>query len=228
METLLASSFFLGLLGSLHCAGMCGPLALAIPGVGTTSWTQTAGRLAYNGGRIVTYTGIGVMVGALGQGIAWAGWQRGVSIAAGIVLLLAVGMSSRWFAGGSAITAVAWLKRGFGRLLNRRTLGAVFLLGVLNGFLPCGLVYAAALTTVAADHWAQGGAMMATFGLGTVPMLFAISVVGPRLQAAMRFKLQRLVPVSLMLVGALLILRGLALGIPYLSPEAAGCCPNCH
>jgi hypothetical protein len=228
METLLWSSFVLGALGSLHCAGMCGPLALAIPGTGPTRAALLAGRLAYNGGRIVTYSLLGALLGLFGQGFAWAGLQRWVSIVAGAALLIGVLVSSRWTAGLPAIQAVGWLKRGFSQLLNRRTVGAVFLLGVLNGFLPCGLVYAAGAGAVAAGDWSGGVTTMVVFGLGTVPMMFGLSLVGPRFQVALRFKLQRLIPASLMIVGSLLILRGLALGIPYLSPELSGSCPNCH
>lgn len=224
----LATAFLLGLLGSLHCAGMCGPLALALPPTGHTSRTLLLGRFAYNGGRIVTYMLLGVLFGSLGQGLAWAGWQRWLSIAAGVAILIGALASTKVVLGLPAIAAVGKLKSAFGWLLKQRTVGSVFLLGTLNGLLPCGLVYAACAGATATGSVAVGALFMGAFGLGTVPMMLGLSLAGPRLQAGLRFKLQRLIPVGLTIVGVLLVLRGLELGIPYVSPAANGHCPACH
>jgi uncharacterized protein len=195
----LWTAFLLGLVGSAHCAGMCGPLALALPRTGNTRALFLAGRLAYNAGRLLTYAAIGAVFGLIGQSLALAGLQRWVSLGIGIALLIGLLASSRFATGLPVVNAVGWLKSALGRLLQRRSLGSVFALGLLNGLLPCGLV-------------------MLAFGL-----------VGPKIQFALRLKLQRAVPFALATVAVLMILRGLALGIPYLSPALLGDgCAACH
>ncbi|HTI70798.1 MAG TPA: sulfite exporter TauE/SafE family protein [Candidatus Limnocylindria bacterium] len=226
---MLWTAFILGLAGSLHCAGMCGPLALALPATGRGFTGFLAGRLAYNSGRLATYSVLGLIFGLLGKSLALIGIQRWVSIAAGILMLVGLLVSRRMTLGKPMIGAVTWLKSGFSALLQRRTLASVGLLGLLNGLLPCGLVYAACAGAAATGGLAAGGAYMALFGLGTWPMMLGIGLSGKALPVALRFKLQQWVPVSLASVALLLILRGMALGIPYLSPDlAAGVCAHCH
>ncbi len=220
----------LGLVGSLHCAGMCGPLAMAVPVAGSGRGAVIRSRLVYNLGRVLTYAAMGAVVGLLGQAFALAGVQRWISLVAGAVILAGVLVSSRWLNGLPVHRGLAWLKSTFGQLLRRRTLGAVTLLGVLNGLLPCGLVYVACTAALASHHWWEGVTYMTLFGLGTVPMMFGLGMVGLKLQSMLRFRLQRLVPVSLAVVGGLLLLRGLALGIPYVSPadpSTGPACPMC-
>jgi sulfite exporter TauE/SafE len=222
----LWTAFLLGLVGSAHCAGMCGSLALALPATGNTRATFFAGRVLYNAGRLVTYAALGAAFGLLGQTFALAGFQRWISPAAGAAILIGLFASSCFALGLPAITAVSWLKTSFGKLLQHRSLSSIFVLGLLNGLLPCGLVYAAAAGAAATGHFLDGAQAMLAFGFGTVPMMLAFSLLGPRLHTALRFRLQRFIPASLAIVGTLLVLRGLALGIPYLSPALDGAC--CH
>lgn len=222
----LWTAFLLGLVGSAHCAGMCGPLALALPATGNTRATFLAGRVLYNLGRLVTYATLGALFGLLGQSFAFAGFQQWISLAAGAAILIGLLASSRFALGLPAVTAVGWLKSSFSKLLQQRSLGSVFLLGLLNGLLPCGLVYAAVAGATATGSFLGGALAMLAFGLGTVPMMLGFSLAGPRLHTLLRFRLQRFMPASLVLVGVLLVLRGLALGIPYLSPAADSAC--CH
>lgn len=221
------TAIVLGLVGSLHCAGMCGPLALALPMTGNSRATFILGRLAYNTGRIVTYCTLGAISGLVGQTLALAGFQRWVSLAAGSAILVGLILSTRFSTSLPVARFVAWIKSGLGVMLRQRSLSSTFALGALNGLLPCGLVYAACAGAVAAGGFLSGAEYMAAFGLGTVPMMLGIGLVGQKLQFALRFKLQRLIPACLILVAAMLILRGLSLGIPYLSPDlAAGAA--CH
>ena len=222
----LWTTFMLGLLGSAHCAGMCGPLALALPATGNARATFLAGRVLYNLGRIVTYAALGAVSGLLGRGFVLAGFQRWISLAAGAAILVSVFVSSRFALSLPAVTAVGCLKIALGSLLQIRSLDSIFSLGLLNGLLPCGLVYAACAAATATGHVLDGALAMFAFGLGTVPMMLGLSLAGPRLHTLLRFKLQRLVPASLAIVGLLLVLRGLALGIPYLSPVPGS--PCCH
>lgn len=233
---ILWTAFILGLAGSLHCAGMCGPLVMAMPGLAGDASGSSPGRYLwrsrtlYNGGRVATYAALGVVFGLVGQTAAWAGWQRWVSLAAGIAIVVGLLLSRRYVLGLPAARFVARIKPWFGTLLRRRSGGSVFVLGMLNGLLPCGLVYAAGAGAMAAGSLEWGILFMVVFGLGTWPMMFGLGWLGARAQTALRFRLQRWVPASLLVVAALLIVRGLALDIPYLSPgplDQAGACPAC-
>ena len=215
----LWTAFLLGFVGSAHCAGMCGPLVLALPHWGRGQGSFLAGRLLYNFGRIVTYALMGAVFGLLGQGVAFAGLQRWVSLVLGTIILVGVIVSPR-FANRIPVTnGVSWLKATLGNLLQRRAMPAMFGIGLMNGLLPCGLVYVACAAATSTGDFLSGMRYMVAFGLGTLPMLLAISLLGTKLQFALRFKVQRLIPASLLIVGLLLLLRGMALGIPYVSPK---------
>ncbi len=215
-------ALILGLAGSLHCVGMCGPLALALPSASRSRADYTLGRVLYNAGRILTYSCMGILFGWIGQTLAFAGWQRGVSIAAGVVMLLAA-ISARPLAPALSIGP---LRAAIRNLLGKRTRAALFMLGLLNGLLPCGLVYVALAGAAATESAARGALFMAVFGFGTFPAMFAISLAGRAINAPARLKFQRLIPVALVLVGILLILRGLDFGIPFISPHLS-LQPNC-
>src|SRR6185295_14369231 len=139
----LWTALILGLAGSLHCAGMCGPLALSLPMTGNTAVSFTLGRVAYNVGRMTMYVILGAFFGLVGLSLALAGLQRWVSLAAGVAILATFLNSSRIPLNTPMTNAVAWLKSQLAKMLQRRTLGSLLLLGLLNGALPCGLVYVA-------------------------------------------------------------------------------------
>lgn len=227
----LWTAFTLGLVGSLHCAGMCGPLAMAVPVMGKGTAAIAFSRLIYNSGRLVTYMVIGILFGLLGQAFALAGIQRWISIAAGVVIIGALLVSLKW---GNSTMMTAWigrLKGLFGGALRNRTAPSLFALGLVNGLLPCGLVYVAAAAAVTTGAWYHGAIYMFFFGLGTLPIMLGIGMLIGRLGQQWRLRLQNLVPVSLAIVGALLILRGAGLGIPLLSPpplESGEVCELCE
>jgi sulfite exporter TauE/SafE len=228
MQTALFSGLVLGLIGSLHCAGMCGPLALALPGNGRITCGFFAGRLAYNLGRILTYCLLGVVFGLVGRTLALAGVQRWVSITLGIALLLGL-FSSHKLAGWRPLTAlVGRLKTRMGNLLRRRSFGSLLALGLLNGLLPCGLVYVACAGAVATGGLFSGFAYMAGFGLGTAPMMLGIGLSGHLVPLKLRLHLRKAIPLCVFLLGSLLILRGLGLGVPYLSPDLGRAAPCCQ
>lgn len=220
------SALLLGLGGSLHCGGMCGPLMMALL-AGTDPATRVRSRVAYHAGRFMTYALIGLVFGLLGRGFQVAGWQRAVSVVAGVSLLVGGAVASR-------LSLDAWLVRSVGRVkglfrlgMGRKTLGSLVFLGVINGFLPCGLVYAAGVAAAASGSPLSGAMSMVVFGLGTLPLLLAVDRLGQRLGAAGRVRFQKAVPWVIAGVGVLLIVRGLGLGIPYLSPSSEGACPHC-
>lgn len=215
----LWTAFLLGFVGSAHCAGMCGPLVLALPHWGRGQGSFLAGRLLYNFGRIITYALMGGAFGLLGQGVAFAGLQRWVSLLLGGGILIGVLVSPRFANRVPVARSVNWLKATLGGLLQRRAMPAMFGIGLVNGLLPCGLVYVACAAATSTGDVLSGMRYMIAFGLGTLPMLLAISLLRTKLSFALRFRVQRLMPVSLMIVGMLLLLRGMALGIPYVSPK---------
>jgi sulfite exporter TauE/SafE len=221
------TALILGLVGSLHCAGMCGPLALALPQAGSTTPAYVLGRIAYNLGRIVTYCLLGVVFGLAGWTFLLAGVQSWVSIALGIALLLGLFASRKLVVWRPVTSLVDRLKSRMSGLLRRRSFASLAVLGLLNGLLPCGLVYVACAGAAAAGGVLAGAQYMAVFGAGTVPMMLAISLSGRLVPHSLRLSLRRAIPVCVFLLATLLILRGMSLGIPYLSPDMSSGAPSC-
>ncbi len=224
----LGAAFILGLLGSLHCAGMCGPLALALPISGNSRFSFRVGRVGYNLGRISAYACLGMVFGLAGKTAALAGLQRWTSLVAGTVVLLGLIPATRSALRLPALGGVGILKSGFTSLLAKRSWSSLYLLGLLNGFLPCGLAYAASAGALAAGSIISGVTDMLAFGLGTFPMMLAIGLLGRNVQVAVRSRFQTLIPISIAVMGMLLIVRGLGLGIPYLSPDLVTGKHSCH
>ncbi|MCX6885839.1 MAG: sulfite exporter TauE/SafE family protein [Verrucomicrobiota bacterium] len=223
----LYAALVLGLVGGLHCAGMCGPLALALPGRDRSGAAYVLGRLAYNLGRVVTYCGLGLIFGVVGKSFWMAGVQRWASITLGLLLIFGLFLSRKLALSKPVVLLVQRLKLAMGGLLRRRSLVALGLLGLLNGLLPCGLVYVACAGAAATGGVVSGLEYMAVFGLGTVPVMFVISVSGKLMPTALRLRLVRVVPLSIILLAILLILRGMSLGIPYVSPDLSSQDPAC-
>jgi sulfite exporter TauE/SafE len=164
----------------------------------------------------------------LGRTLFLAGIQRWVSIALGFALLAGLVASRKLSLWNPATAFVGITKSRMSALLRRRSLLALTLLGLLNGLLPCGLVYVAAAGATVTNGIASGALYMAAFGLGTMPMMFSISLSGKLIPMSLRLQLRKAIPVSVCLLATLLILRGMSLGIPYVSPDlaagAASCC----
>ena len=219
----ILAGLMVGLVGSLHCAGMCGPLALALPVPPDARLRYITGRLLYNVGRTVTYMALGAIAGAVGRKLFLAGAQQTVSIVLGVLLLLfaLVPSLARWIPGGSSLLdrLTGPVRRAIGSLLQRSSLLAMFLLGLVNGLLPCGLVYMAVAAAMTTGTMMQGVMFMAGFGMGTVPMMLTISLLGKQLQGGLRKRLHAVLPVFSVVVAVLILLRGLNLGIPYVSPK---------
>jgi uncharacterized protein len=217
------SAFVLGLVGSLHCLGMCGPIVLVLPGSARERWSFLLSRLLYNAGRAITYAFMGLVVGVIGQSIALAGYQQWLGIVAGVLMILGVLLPSkgmrRILPARHYDSALAWLKSRLGRLLGNSSQSSLFSIGLLNGFLPCGLVYMALAGSLTMGSAPGSALYMLLFGLGTLPVMFAASYAGGLITGEMRRKITRLIPVGVVLLGLLFILRGLSLGIPFISPD---------
>jgi len=219
----LWSALIIGLAGSLHCIGMCGPIAVALPVGQTSRLRHVVGRVVYNSGRILTYAVLGLGAGLIGRTVRVSGYQQMVSIALGVLILMAVILPSRYGAllTGAKLHARLFepLKLLWGRLFGHGSIGALFLVGLLNGFLPCGLVYVALAGAITTGGPVQGALYMVVFGLGTFPVMLAVSLMAGLLSAGFRTKLRRLIPVGAVVLAMLFVLRGMSLGIPYLSPQ---------
>jgi sulfite exporter TauE/SafE len=220
--TLIFAALGLGFASGFHCLGMCGPIALSL---GLSKKQQVnfhLQNLTYQFGRILTYSFLGAIVGIVGEGFQLAGFQKYISILAGILLIT---MALFSFGGDftSKIPAISnallKVKINLGKLLRKTDYSSRFLTGVLNGFLPCGMVYMALTASLAAGGIWQSSTFMVFFGLGTFPFMFAAVLFGNILNATVRNKILKIVPVFMLILGALFILRGMELGIPYVSPK---------
>lgn len=219
---IIISALVLGLMGSFHCAGMCGPIALALPLHGNSFGQKIFGGVLYNLGRTVTYAIMGAAFGFVGQGLGLIGFQQWISVIMGSVMVITALFPSLYQGKQGAVNRwtilVGKLRSRMGKLFAVRSFSSLFLIGLLNGLLPCGLVYMAIAGAIGTEKVLMGSAFMAVFGLGTIPMMLFIALAGNLLSSAVRTRINSLIPILVIIVGLLFILRGLNLGIPYLSP----------
>ncbi len=214
--------FIIGFVGSFHCVGMCGPIVLALP-IGKASNTQLViSRILYNLGRVVTYAFFGAVFGLFGKGIAFAGIQRYTSIIFGISILLYYLMPNR-FKGSLSSNKLykiinSFITTAFNKLTKTGSAYSLFLFGIINGFLPCGFVYVALAGAITTGDFISGTLFMALFGIGTIPIMLATSLIGKFVAGGIRSKMNKLIPVFAIILAIIFILRGLNLGIPFLSP----------
>ena len=219
---IIGSAFIMGFAGSLHCIGMCGPLALSLPVSHSNNLSRIWGGLIYNSGRILSYTSMGFIFGSLGSLIIAAKWQSSLSIGLGIIILLYLIIRKKYFHFSTASALVKpfmLLRQQLGKLFRSKKLSSLLFIGVLNGFLPCGLVYLALTSSIISASPVNGGMFMLFFAFGTFPMMFAAVLMGNYLNQSLRQKIQKAVPALLFFMAVILILRGMNLGIPFISPE---------
>lgn len=216
--------FLMGLIGSVHCIGMCGPLVMALPISGQSNFQKWVSILLYHFGKISSYTVLGILLGLFGTALPFNVMQEHLSIVLGSIMLLYVlyvfVIKSKWaipFFQSNIVYSLIIKKMG--ALFKSQKSSSFYLIGFLNGLLPCGMVYVALTSAIATQSLVQGGMIMAFFGLGTMPALIMVAIGGQYMGRAVRTKLQSLLPVFIFSMGILLILRGLNLGIPYLSPQ---------
>lgn len=220
--SIFLAALLLGFLGSFHCIGMCGPIALTLPVQHLDGFKKLMGIILYNSGRVFTYALLGLIFGVIGMSFNLFGWQQILSIILGSLLLLffvASFLQKRIFK--NQFIQNRWNKyilHWLTPLFQKKSLGNVFLIGLLNGLLPCGLVYMAIAGALATGNLLTSSVFMASFGLGTLPAMIGMSFAGSFISLRMRNNIKKAVPYIIGLMGILLILRGLNLNIPYLSP----------
>ncbi|GJM28839.1 MAG: membrane protein [Cyclobacteriaceae bacterium] len=217
------SAVILGLFGSIHCLAMCGPLVLTL---NAGNHQTLLDKFLYNGGRIFTYCLLGLAAGIFGSGVEWAAGQQFLSVFTGILLL--AGLLISWLAPGNSYKPA-------GRLVARMKIKLTEALkghprnkwwfGMYNGLLPCGLTYLALAAAIALGSVPKAILYMALFGLGTSPMMWFI-VSGIQRLKPQWVSGNRLVTGFTWILAVLLIVRGMGLGVPYLSPDLKS--PHSH
>jgi len=226
------TAFLLGLAGSLHCVAMCGPLMLALPLSSSARWGAMGQTLVYQVGRIAMYMVLGLLFGLLGKGVALAGFQQALSVVAGAMLLFAAFFAVEWERAARAVPGMyrltRWVQQRIGFLLRSRSIGATFGVGLLNGLLPCGLVYAAVAGAISMAGGWQGGLFMALFGLGTLPLLLVLIGTGQRFGPVWRRRFQMVQPVLLAVAGLLLLSRGMHLDLSLFESAVPPAGADCH
>ena len=215
---LLITGFVLGAVSSLHCVDMCGPIALSLPVHYLPASQKNTGLVLYNLGRVFTYVLLGAILGFMGHRFVLAGMQQAFSIVLGSLMLLFFLFSLFYKKQFLFSGFTRQLQKLIARLMQQKSLSAMFLLGAANGLLPCGMVYFALAAALAEGSQTGAVVFMLAYGLGTIPAMFAISFFGSRIGFPLRNLFKKTAPFFLLLLGMLLILRGLNLNIPYLSP----------
>jgi len=220
---MLVSAIILGLLGSLHCVGMCGPIAFMLPVDRTNNIKKFTQTFIYHLGRLAAYGIMGLAFGFIGKGLSVFGMQQKLSIIIGALMIFLVLLPSKIFyrytLSKPVYRIISKIKNKLGKELQKKTSDTFLTIGFLNGFLPCGLVYMALFGAIAMGNPWKGSLYMALFGLGTIPLMTTAIYFSSILKSTAKRRIQELIPVFVVVIGLLFILRGMGLGIPYVSPE---------
>jgi len=230
---MIITAFLFGLLGSFHCVGMCGPIAFMLPVDRSSKIKSILQTVIYHLGRIFSYAIIGAIFGLLGKGFYFFDLQQQLSISVGILMILTI-LVPKLFQKTPLLKPILIftnsVKKNLGISLKKKETSTFFTIGFLNGLLPCGLVYMAIFGALTSTTFYEGALYMSFFGLGTVPLMTAVVLVGNFTNLINRREIEQLIPIVVVVIGIIFILRGLGLGIPYISPKplvnlvvASGC-----
>lgn len=230
------AAFILGLISSLHCIGMCGPIAMVLPVDHNNREKKALQIITYHLGRIFSYSVIGLLFGIIGRGFYLAGIQQQLSIFAGLAMIVMILLPANIFAGYNfskpIFRVISKLKGRLGKQFLKPSFKSIFSIGILNGLLPCGMVYAAVFGALAMPKLYYSIFYMMLFGLGTVPLMSGVVYLQQLFPLSVRNKIQKIIPLTVACLGILFILRGLGIGIPFISPSDVSLFvraePNCH
>ena len=233
---MLWSALIFGLLGSFHCVGMCGPIAFMLPVDRSNSIKKVSQISTYHIGRLLAYAIIGLCFGLIGKSLYIFGIQQQLSIIIGILMIVVVLIPAQTFNkynfSKPLYRLISKVKSSLGKALKKKTADTFLTIGFLNGFLPCGLVYMAVFASLAMPSAFESSLYMMLFGLGTIPLMTTAIYVGKFLNASVKQRIQKAIPVAVIIIGLLFIIRGMGLGIPYLSPspitDVATSTIDCH
>lgn len=233
---MLWSALILGLLGSFHCIGMCGPIAFMLPVDRSNSTKKVVQITLYHLGRLLAYSLMGLVFGLVGKSLYIFGLQQQLSIVVGalmiVVVLIPVQTFNKYNFSKPIYKIISRVKSALGQAFKKKTADTFLTIGFLNGFLPCGLVYMAVFASITTANAFQASLYMMLFGVGTIPLMTSAIYLGKFLNANIKQRIQKAIPVFVIIIGLLFILRGLGLGIPYLSPapitETVSSAIECH
>jgi uncharacterized protein len=233
---MLLTAFLFGLISSFHCIGMCGPIAMMLPVNKENQAKKVTQILTYHFGRLTAYAIIGFIFGIIGRGLYLAGFQQKMSIFIGISMIAVILIPEKVFAkynfSKPIFKLISKIKTSLGSQFKNKSYKSLFTIGLLNGFLPCGMVYVALFGAIAMQNEFYGVLYMILFGLGTVPLMSSVVYLNSFLTLSVRNTIQKLIPFLVVIIGILFIVRGLGLGIPYISPSEMSLfvrsSPNCH
>lgn len=217
------TAFLIGLMGSFHCIGMCGPIMIALP-VGNKSLPRfILNRVTYHLGRVFTYTIMGLIIGLISSRLMMFQFQKVSSIVMGVIILLVVlipfKFKNKLYGHKYVQMFYAPIKNAMSGMFKKQSVSAQFVLGLLTGLLPCGLVYAAIATALAAADIVNSTLAMIAFGVGTIPLTLLFSMTGKLLSVNIRNKIHKAIPGFAVILAVIFILRGMSLGIPFISPK---------
>ena len=220
---MLYTALIFGLISSFHCVGMCGPIAMMLPVDRTNEAKKVLQILTYHFGKIIAYGSIGLVFGLLGKSFYLAGWQQQMSIILGVLMIVVAIVPEKVFArynfSKPVYKIISNVKSKLGQQFKSKSYSSLFTIGLLNGFLPCGMVYVAIFGAIAMQSVSLGVAYMLLFGVGTIPMLTLVVYLSQLLTFSSRNALQKGIPIVTIVIGILFIIRGLGLDIPYVSPS---------
>lgn len=210
----------MGLTGSLHCAAMCGPIILSSPFAKENKWSLTYKFILYHLGRVFVYVWLGLLVFSIGSTFSVFADQKVLSLALGLVLIIFsvayfTGAKMAWFSKFQNKMVIA-VSSFFGTFVQSSLFP--LLAGMMNGLIPCGMIYVALGIVSNAGTAGDAASFMLYFGIGTIPLLLVMSFGGSFLKRRFKFRTQRFVPIVALLMGVLFISRSLQLDIPFLSP----------
>ncbi|MBB1148944.1 MULTISPECIES: sulfite exporter TauE/SafE family protein [unclassified Myroides] len=219
----MISALIFGLVSSLHCIGMCGPIALMLPISQNNQVVKIRQMFTYHIGRIAAYSLLGFVFGLFGKGLFLAGFQQQLSIVVGIIMIVLALVPTNRIGNFNLLKPmyrfVNWIKSSLGKQFKKKSPNALFFIGFFNGFLPCGMVYVALFGALATQDVFLGMAYMAFFGLGTIPLMSLVIYFKNLFSERFRRNVMKYYPVVIVLIGMLFIIRGLGLNIPFLSPD---------
>lgn len=220
---MLWSALIFGLLGSFHCVGMCGPIAFMLPVDRSNSFRKVFQITTYHIGRLIGYTLIGLCFGLIGKSFYIFGIQQQLSIAIGVLMIIVVLIPAKTFNtynfSKPLYKIISKVKSSLGKALKKKAADTFLTIGFLNSFLPCGLVYMAVFASLTMTSAFESSLYMILFGLGTIPLMTTAIYLGKFLNTTVKQRIQKVIPVFVIIIGLLFIIRGMGLGIPYLSPS---------
>jgi len=202
---------------------MCGPIAMMLPVDRTNETKKVTQIITYHIGKLTAYGILGLVFGLLGRSFYLAGMQQQLSIIVGVLMILVAVIPEKVFAkynfSKPVYRLITKVKSSLGQQFKSKSYKSLFTIGLLNGFLPCGMVYVALFGAIAMQNVSLGIGYMLLFGLGTIPMMVAVIYASGLISFSFRGTIQKAIPLVAVIIGMLFIVRGLGLDIPYLSPS---------